>query len=204
MEILRNNPQLDREASAALAARLFPGETLEPAGEGTLANTYPEEDEVYVGCFPGLTIVSAYDLIMTDYPSQLDPKYLEAATADTVYLHVMHSVSGGFAYAAWRGGKLQRALCVEPENGVFEEIGSPLSFEVPYWEGAHPAFEPGDEPGDFPLPFHPLDLGEAALKVLFGFQMEGDYDPTLLDPETIPLLHFKRIRPPRKPWWRFW
>ncbi len=205
VEILRSNPQLDREASAALAGRLFSGEILEPAGEGTLLNTCPDEDEVYVGCFPGLTIISASELTKTVFPSQLDAKFVDAATAGTVYLHLMESVSGSFAYAVWHNGKLERALGVTPEGPeVFEDIGMRLAFEAFYWEkSAHPAFEPG-EGGDFPLQFQPLDLGEAALKALFGYQLEGEADETLLDPETIPLLHFKRRRPPRKPWWQFW
>ena len=63
-----------------------------------------------------------------------------------------------------------------------ENIGSPLAFEGPYWAGEH-ALEPEDENDDpYPLPFHPLELAEEALRTLFGFNYEGIYlddDPDL-------------------------
>jgi hypothetical protein len=46
-----------------------------------------------------------------------------------------------------------------------------------------------------------LDLGEAALKEFFGYQLEGEIDSCLLDPETIPLERYKRIR---AFWWKLW
>lgn len=52
----------------------------------------------------------------------------------------------------------------------------------------------------YPLVFHPLDLAEAALAALFGYQLEGMIDEQLLDPETVPLMRFKRARP----FWKIW
>lgn len=43
-------------------------------------------------------------------------------------------------------------------------------------------------------PFHPLELGETALKELFGYQLEGLVDPALLQPESIPHMRYKRLR----------
>ena len=54
--------------------------------------------------------------------------------------------------------------------------------------------------GGYPFPFHPLDLGEAALAALFGYHIEGPIDPALLAPETIPLARYKRSRSR----WKFW
>jgi hypothetical protein len=46
----------------------------------------------------------------------------------------------------------------------------------------------------YPFPFHPLELGEAALRELFGYQLEGIVDRILFEPETIPLIRYKRSR----------
>ena len=54
--------------------------------------------------------------------------------------------------------------------------------------------------GDFPFPFDPMELGEAALLELFGYQLEGVIIPGGVKPETIPLAGFRRT----KPWWKLW
>jgi len=53
----------------------------------------------------------------------------------------------------------------------------------------------------YPFPFHPLDLGEEALKDRFGYQLEGVIDASLLEPESIPLVRYKRSG---ASWWKFW
>src|SRR5262245_31743697 len=97
-EILRSNPGLDREAASALARELFPSEKLEPLDDGDLLFTCPPDDELVIGCFPGLSIIAAKEFGI-DHPSGLDPKFLGAATGSTVYFHAMHSVVDWFAYA---------------------------------------------------------------------------------------------------------
>ena len=74
-----------------------------------------------------------------------------------------------------------------------------MQFELPYWEGEHPAVQPEDNQEDYPLPFHPLELGEAALAEFFGYQLEGDVNQNYLDPKDIRLMCFKRSR-----WWKLW
>lgn len=197
-EILKSNPQLDRVATSALASKLFPSEKLEPLDDGDLSVTCPPGNEVYIACFPGLSIIAAKEF-GGDYPSKLSSHFLDAATGGTVYLHAMHSVVDWFAYAIWVNGKLKRSLSLSPDSGVLEDIGPRQQFEEPYWSGQHPACDPEEE-CDYPLPFHPLDLGEAALVEMFGYLLEGIIDPSHLDPEKIPLAHFKRVK---KPWWRF-
>ena len=109
----------------------------------------------------------------------------------------MHSVVDWFAYAIWHDGKLQRSLSLSPDRGLIEDIGARLPFEEPYWAGHHPAFPLEAEESGYPFPFHPLELGEAALLNLFGYQLEGD--PSSIDLEAVPLMHFKRS----KSWWRW-
>jgi hypothetical protein len=198
-ETLRAKPQLDREATQRLAGTLFPGEKLDPSGDGDLSYTCPPDNELHIGCFPGVSVVAAREFGI-DYPSRLPQRFIAAGGGGTIILHAMHSVVDWFAYAKWSNGKLLRSLSLSPDSGILEDIGPRLSFEEPYWSGRHPAVE-GDEEEVYPFPFHPLDLGEAALRELFGYQLEGDLDGSLLEPESIPLVRYKRSR---SFWWKFW
>lgn len=196
-EILQSKPALNREATAAFAKKLFPTAKLEALDDVSLSFTCPPDDELMVGCFPGMSIVAAKEFGI-DYPSKLRASFLKAATPNqSVYLHAMHSVVDWFAYAIWHDGKLQRSLSLSPDRGLIEDIGARLPFEEPYWAGRHPAFPLEEEESGYPFPFHPLELGEAALLNLFGYQLEGD--PSSIDLEDVPLMHFKRS----KSWWRW-
>ena len=185
--VLRGGPPLDRDATLQLANRLFPQDRLEPIGDADLSCTCPPAREVHIGCFPGVSILAAKEFRI-DYPSRLPPPFISAGGAGTVYLHAMHSVVDWFAYAHWSNGQLVRSLSLSPDSGILEDMGERLPFEEPFWSGQHPVSE------EYPFPFHPLDLGEAALKELFG------YDPELLQPESIPLVRFRRSRA----WWKVW
>lgn len=191
---------LDREATQKLADSLFPSEKLEPIGDGDLSYTCPPDDEVHIGCFPGIRVVAAKEFGI-DYPSKLDQRFIAAGGKGTVTLHAMHSVVDWFAYAIWANGKLVRSLSLSPDSGIMEDIGQRLPFEEPYWSGAYPAVDDDEDQDAYPFPFHPLDLGEATLRELFGYQLEGDIDTELLEPETICLVRYKRCR---SPWWKFW
>ena len=53
---------------------------------------------------------------------------------------------------------------------------------------------------DCPFPFHPLELGEAALREFFGYQVEGIVDPGPIEPETratghLPALAVRLLTP---------
>jgi hypothetical protein len=199
-ELLAARPELDREATSRLAAKLFPKERLEPLEDGELSYTCPPDDEIDIGCFPGLSIVAAEEFAIL-HPSKLSQRFLESAGSQTVYLHAMHSVGDWLAFAIWRDGKLERSLSLSAENGRLEDFGQRMSFELPYWSGEHPAVDPADETDPpYPFPFHPLELGEAALLELFGYQLEGSRDEMLFDPEDIPLARFKRKRSRFKFW----
>lgn len=214
-EILKSNPHLDRAAVFELAGTLFPSEILEPIDDGDLLLTSPPDDEILVGCFPGLSIIAASEFGI-DNPSCLPASFLDAATGSTVYLHAMHSVVDWFAYAKWVNGELVRSLSLSPDSGILEDIGERAGFEESYWSGEHPVFDSADEDQAYPFPFHPLDLGEAALLEFFGYQIEGLAAPDQLKPEDIPLAAFKRVRPQEKPlvptkhdksgkpWWKSW
>lgn len=199
-EALAAKPQLDRAATQKLAETLFPEERLEEIGDGDLSYTCPPDNELHIGCFPGVSVIAAREFAI-DHPSRLARRFIEAGAKGIITLHAMHSVVDWFAYAVWVNGKLQRSVSLAPDSGIMEDIGQRLPFEEPYWSGEHPAVDPDDEEETYPFPFHPLDLGEETLKNLFGYQLEGYIDAALLDPETIPLIRYRRAR---AAWWKFW
>jgi hypothetical protein len=199
-DALAAKPPLDRAATQKLANTLFPGETLEPIGEVDLSYTCPPDNEVHVGCFPGVSVVAAKEFCI-DYPSKLPQRFAAAGGNGSVTLHAMHSVVDWFAFATWKNGILVRSLSLSPDSGIMEDFGPRLPFEEPYWSGEHPAVDGEDKEDAYPFPFHPLELGEATLMHLFGYQLEGYFDADLLDPGSIPLVRYKRSR---SPWWKFW
>jgi hypothetical protein len=187
-ETLRARPALDRQATEALARRLFPSEKLTPLEDGSLDSTNPDDDEIVIGCFPGVSVIAAKEFAI-DYPSQLASRFVEAGTPGTIHLHAMHSVVDWFAFAVWRSGRLERSLSLSPDSGVLEDIGTKMAFERAYWAGEHPAVDPDEE---YAFPFHPLDLAEAALAEFFGYQLEGFIDENMLEPDEIALMRYKR------------
>lgn len=197
---LAAKPPLDREATQRLASTLFPNEKLESLGDGNLSWTCPPDNELHIGCFPGVSVIAAKEFAI-DYPSKLPQRFIAAGGRGTISLHAMHSVVDWFAYAQWTNGTLLRSLSLSPDSGIMEDIGQRLPFEEPYWSGAHPSGGSDEDKDTYPYPFHPLDIGEAALRDLFGYQLEGYVDASLLEPESIPLARYKRSRPS---WWKFW
>jgi hypothetical protein len=190
-EALKTKPQLDRRSTQRLAAALFAREKLEDIGDGDLSYTCPPDNELRIGCFPGVSVIAAKEFGI-DYPSRLPERFIIAAGKGIVTLHAMHSVVDWFAFAQWANGKLLRSLSLSPDSGIMEDIGKRLPFEEPYWSGEHPAGGADEEEDDYPLPFHPLDLGEAAPRELFGYQLEGYVDPSLLEPGSVALVRYRR------------
>ena len=199
---LLNKPRLDLDASLKMAGELFPAETHEPLENETLTFACPPKDELLVGCFPELSIVAAQEFGI-DFPSKLDSRFIDYGKSGIVTLHAMHSVVDWFAFARWEQGDLVRALSLSPDSGVMEDVGAKFDFEVPFWNGEHSVDEDEADPKDkYPFPFHPLELGEQAVRSLFGYMLEGFVDPSLVDSDSVELARFRRIRPR---WWqRLW
>jgi len=109
-------------------------------------------------------------------------------------MHGMHSVSDRLCFAVWENGSLVRSLSVSPDGGIGENIGEPYDFERPYWAGERPVESTLSE-DPYPLPFHPLELGEDALRALFGFIVEGLPDPDDVDPYDVALQGFRVADP---------
>jgi hypothetical protein len=191
--ILQSVPPIDRDATRALVARLYPSHRLVEIDDGTMRdNPNPPDHHVYAACFSALTVVCTPDAAL-HRPSLLDRRFRDEAKGRTVYLHAMHSVVDWFAYAIWTGdGELWRSLSVSPDHGIIENLGVPLAFEAPYWAGemAPEVDDDDDEEGLYPLPFHPLELAEDALRSQFGFNYEGSYHEDDPDLEQVVLAGF--------------
>jgi Family of unknown function (DUF6928) len=189
--VLQAAPAVDRAAARALVGRLYPEHRIAQVEDGTLfEQANPPEYHIYAGCFPGLTVVCTGDAAL-DRPSQLRRRFLDEAAGRKVYLHAMHSVADWFAYAIWAGdGTLRRALSLSPGSGIIENTGTPLDFEGPFWAGQRAVGSTGFSGRPYPLPFHPLELGEETLRALFGFNYEGLYHDDDPDLENIVLSGF--------------
>lgn len=198
--ILQSKPALNKSKTNELVGELFAGFKLTPIENGDLSYTCPPEDEIYAGCFSDTFIVAA-DEFGIDNPSQLSSAFLNLKYGNTIQLHAMHSAVDWFAFAVWKDGVLERSLSLSPDDGILEDLGKKYPFELPFWNGEHPAVDPEDEDEEeYPFQFHPLELGEEVLKIFFGYQLEGFVDTSLFEPEDIPLLGYKRS----KPKWKFW
>ena len=153
-ELLSKKPELNRELTEEVAHKIFSNETLVPTDDESLGYTSPPDDELFIGCFNGLTVIAAMEFGI-DYPSKLATKWIKACDKKYTYLHAMHSVVDWFAYATWENGKLTRSLSLSPDSGILEDIGDKAEFELAYWDGKHPAADPAEEDA-YPFVFHPL------------------------------------------------
>ncbi|MEO3787215.1 hypothetical protein ABGB12_28145 [Actinocorallia sp. B10E7] len=193
VERLRAAPSADPVKTEDLVELVHPGWPRSPAEGSTLfEGTYPPEDIVYAGSFSGVDVVCSRHL-MLDRPSELPAPIVEASKGRRLVLHAMHSVVDWLAFAVWEDGLLIRSLSLSPDSGIMENIGEPFPFELPYWAGEHPVepLEGWPAQGPYPLPFHPLELGEDALEAFFGFVIEGMPDPDELDAEAVELIGFQ-------------
>ncbi len=194
---LRGATQSARAETEALVRQIHPGYAVEPADDGTLfENEYPPDDFTYATVLVGAELYCSRRLVF-DRPSELPEHLLQAGAGRRIIMHGMHSVVDWLCFAVWEDGVLIRSLSLSPGSGILENIGEPLDFELPYWAGEHPVEPmPGwPDQGPYPLPFHPLELGEEALRALFGFIIEGYPDPNDINTETIHLHGFRVTDP---------
>ena len=204
-DLLREKPPLDPAATDALLARLFPGDVHEARGRVDLLEALPRSGERCAGVFGDVALVMD-DAFALDNLSRLDRGLIDAGGAGRVTAICMHSVVDWAAVAVWENGTLRRALSLSPDAGIIEDVGERMDFEAPYWAGEHPAIDPEDEDPDepgYPFPFHPLDLGEAALASLIGYQIEGVVGAAPLDFGDVELVDYV-VSAAKKPWWKIW
>ncbi|GAA2626053.1 DUF6928 family protein [Paractinoplanes durhamensis] len=185
----------DAGEAEAVVQRLSPGYEVTPIRGGTLfEECYPPDDVAFAAVLPGAVLLCDRRLV-AETPSELPEQVLAEAAGRRILLHSMHSVVDALTFAVWEDGQLIRSLSVSPDTGIVEDIGEPYPFERPYWAGEHPVTPMSPDQGPYPLPFHPLDLGEEALRALFGFVIEGRREPDDIDADTIPLYGFSVADP---------
>lgn len=183
------------QAATDAVRQWFPDAAAEPLGSSTLMEGgYPDEDSVWVATFGPTTVFGGLA------PS-LDGQRIGAlatATGLTTWELNIHSVVDLCQFEVrTEDGRVQRRLLMTSDMPPAEvsaaAVGQPLPFEVPYWAGEHPLADPGGGAH----PFHPLELGEAALAWMFGTYGEGAPPDDvqrglgeLTDPEEVPMYGF--------------
>ncbi|MFC9158595.1 DUF6928 family protein [Streptomyces bauhiniae] len=197
--LLRQMGTADLEQTANMMRRLYPGwEIEESEGSKLSGGVYPPEGMAYAASWPGLEFIGD-QRVMINLPSDLPEQLVAASAGRRLVLHAMHSVVDWLAFAVWEDGRLVRSVSLSPDSGIIENIGEPLPFELPYWSGDRPADVirwPDEDEEPYPLPFHPLELGEDALRALCGFVLEGHLESDDIDADNIHL-HGFRVRDPR-------
>jgi hypothetical protein len=183
------------EEVEAVVRRLSPGYEVTPIHGGTLLeDCYPRDDVAFAAVLPGAVLLCDSRLV-TATPSELPERLLAEAAGRRMLMHSLHSVVDALTFAVWEDGQLTRSLSVSPDHGIVENIGEPFPFERPYWAGEHPVTSAFDDQRPYPLPFHPLNLGEEALRTLFGFVIEGRPEPGDVDADSILLQGFRVADP---------
>ncbi|GIJ50546.1 hypothetical protein Val02_74320 [Virgisporangium aliadipatigenens] len=191
---LREVVEADPAEVLALVRGIHPGYDVAPIADGALGrNIYPPDDTSYATVLAGAELFCDRRLVC-DPPSRLPAGLLRAGGDRRIIMHGMNSVADWLCFAVWENGSLIRSLSVSPHGGIAENIGEPYDFERPYWAGERPVRSTlsGDP---YPLPFHPLELGQEALRALFGFILEGRPDPSDVDPYEVPLRGFRVADP---------
>jgi hypothetical protein len=166
------------------------GYTVEACGDSSLHGCYPPGDITTATILPGAELLCD-QRFMLDRPSELPAHILALGAGRRILLHAMHSVVDWLAFAVWEDGTLIRSLSLSPDGGIIENIGDPYGFELGYWEGDHPVESDWPDEPPYPLPFHPLELGEDALRALFGFVLEGYPRPDDIAPYEVHMHEFR-------------
>lgn len=164
--------------------RLYPRTSYTRVGTGSLLQLgFPDRGDVCVGLVERGLIVATRDAALFN-PRRLPNRYLNLSR--TLALVTQQPVYDMFAFARWSDGALVRSISVNPVGKVWESIGEPEEFERPFWDGERPA------EAEYPLPFHPLEMAEAASVSILGTYLEGTKRPGLRDPEQVMLSRFAR------------
>ncbi|WP_425579923.1 DUF6928 family protein [Streptomyces hyderabadensis] len=183
--IFEDTSGMDQSRSINLAEKFLGGIPRQSGVVPLDLAVWPEEGAACVASFPHFDVVCSRK-IAQDRPSEIIVDIARLAGLRSAYAVCMESSRDWTSILAWSPKGVTRAVSLSPEGGVVEDVGKRLPFEIPFWAGKYPVRERG-----YQLPFHPIDLGNEALRVFFGFILEGAEDDLCVDPEEIeiPIFH---------------
>lgn len=174
------------EAAGSTVRSLFPRTPYAHSGPATLLEGgFPPRGHLNVGQVGSTQIIATRDACLFN-PTKLHRRYLRWGSTGTMVLLTQQSVYDMFAYARWEDGDLVRSISINPVGGLWEDIGVPEPFELPFWDEAYPV------PDDYPLPFHPLEMSDSALRDVLHLHYESPPGPGLHAPEDVVLQSFSR------------
>ncbi|WP_051406826.1 hypothetical protein [Nocardia sp. CNY236] len=182
------------EAALALAEQLHGDREVVPIMPGTLADCAgPDADEVYIGCYPGVTVVCSPRAARV-HPTELREVLLHPWASEHTYLVSFDTTHGWGAFAHWERGQFRRSFSSTRVN-ILEDEGLPSVWERPYWAGEHPVHWPvGDLPHGQILPFDPPEFADAAMNAWLGFHYRSPTTDGTFGPIDIPVCGFS-LRP---------
>lgn len=188
--------QPDFESAFTLAARLYPDRVITPASATPLSEAakVDVDDTVYIGTYPGVTVLCAADLTVS-HPSTLpESRVRHDGCARTFFVASEPDIARG-SFAVWEDGNLKRSFSATPVH-IHEDLGIPLLWERPFWAGDFPLrYPPGVLPDPQSLPFHPQQFAEGANRDWLGFRYTGRPTDGELDPTAIAVHGFALHHP---------
>lgn len=207
----------DAAVSRALLERIHRGRSVTPVRRVPLSRAATgagfDRATVFVGSFPGVTVVCSRDLVHR-HPSTLPDVWVQALACDRTYLVVSDPEGAWGAFGVWERGRLRRAFGASAIT-FFEDEGLPFEWERPFWAGDHPIRWPtGVLPHPGSLPFHPRRLVESANEHWLGFRHVGGVRAGMISPDEVQVWAFavdsnendcittSSTEPVRSTWWR--
>lgn len=186
--VLSERPDPDPVAAAALAGQLYAEHDVRPIMIGTLQGCAgPDRDEVYIGCYPGLTVVCTAEAALVR-PTKLPDPLVRPLASEHTYLMSFDAKLHWGAFAHWERGEFRRSFS-STRVDILENEGLPMVWERTFWAGEHPVpWRSDDRPGPQSLPFDPPDFADAANREWLGFGYRGE--PGRVGPADLAVCGF--------------
>ncbi|MGW4367308.1 DUF6928 family protein [Nocardia takedensis] len=199
LAVLRAEHDPDPDAAYALARQLYADRDVVPIMVGTLGGCAgPDVDEVYIGCYPGVTIVCS-TIAAQIRPTALPEMLIRPLASEHTYLLSFDTAYGWGAFAHWERGEFRRAFSSTRVN-ILEDKGLPAVWERPYWAGDHPVlWQAGQFSDPLTLPFDPPDFADAATDQWLGFRYRNRPGEDALVPGDIAVCGFTLFPKGRAP-----
>lgn len=161
--VLAARPKADRGYGRKLLALMNPNWPITVIGQFPLNRSAPASaGEFYIGGYPRLAVVQTVVEDATRL-SELPQRLVRAIPAADVYVFAANRDCGLGGFAHWHGHTLKRSF-VARRDRVYEDLGMPEGFELPFWAG-----ERGEALGGISLPFEPVDMLDDAQQAWLGF-----------------------------------